>query len=530
MSETQTVGRMIFKSRLISGILLLLSVACFAIMTALPSGVQPTAEPPSASKQQPGKTAPKAADTDRPVGGMVPGTPTELAEQIRARLAAADFFEPDFYVSLTSLRTRLGGLVTEESAQAQKQIVALQDLEKRLVAVRGLAPTINRELEFLLSKGGPLFKGIIPSASPFLPISNVLEKLRVDFLNIQARRPLEGMRSFQSSLKALLEARDKLDAPALAPEMNERRKAIVARIDSLTLMRRAKDWESASFAAMAISAELNRVAGAMATPPVRAAEPTEVGLRVDDAMLPRIFGVLGAIALLLSILEVLRLDRRLLAMIDLAAVDAAFTNSGRFVAIQKASDNLPYLQLAARQSSDLGKQLIAAIKRLGVSVSDMEHPKEVSREDPRIKALIETQFRAREIQRSFSVLKEQSIRMSLAVSQSNAEAQILELGDRLSDSIEHVESLTRGLQRELDDAVARQMSSESEADPVESEAVALRRDTEALLLITGQWTRQFDRLNEALADLDKLLNVAANTTSRKQMSDDDAPAARKDPS
>jgi len=529
MSDTQTVGRIILKSRLTSAILLLLSVACFAVMTALPGEERPHPEPPT--KQQ-SKASGKgvSAEADRPAGSMAPGTPSELAEQIRARMAAADFFEAEFYSSLTTLRTRLGGLASDESAQAQKQITALQDLEKRLVAVRGLAPTVNRELEFLFSKGGPLFKGVIPTASPFVSISNILEKLRVDFLNIQARRPLDSIRSFQSSLKGLVEARDKLDAPAMAPEMNERRKAIVARIDSLTLMRRAKDWESASFAAMAISTELNRVASAMATPPARPVETAEVGFRVDEGMLPRIFGVLGAIALLLSVLEVLRCDRRFLAMVDLAAVDSALTNSGRFVAIQKASENVPYLQLAARQSSDLGKQLIAAIKRLASSVSDMEHPKEISREDPRIKALIETQFRAREIQRSFSVLKEQSMRMSLAVSQSNAEAQILELGDRLADSIEHVESLTRGLQRELDDSVARQMSTEQEDDPLQNGAVALRRDTEALLLIAGQWTRQFDRLNDALADLDKLLGVASNPPSRKSAVEDDVFVERKDPS
>lgn len=122
------------------------------------------------------------------------------------------------------------------------------------------------------------------------------------------------------------------------------------------------------------------------------------------------------------------------------------------------------------------------------------------------------------------------MRMSLAVSQSNAEAQILELGDRLADSIEHVESLTRGLQRELDDSVARQMSTEQEDDPLQSGAVALRRDTEALLLIAGQWTRQFDRLNDALTDLDKLLGVASNPPSRKSAVEDDVFVERKDPS
>jgi len=34
-------------------------------------------------------------------------------------------------------------------------------------------------------------------------------------------------------------------------------------------------------------------------------------------------------------------------------------------------------------------------------------------------------------------------------------------------------------------------------------------------VVAGQWTRQFDRLNEALADLDRLLDVASSTSARR---------------
>jgi len=77
------------------------------------------------------------------------------------------------------------------------------------------------------------------------------------------------------------------------------------------------------------------------------------------------------VALILALEEVARCDRRLLSTIDLTAVDSALTNSNRFEALQKANEGLPYLQIAAKQVSDLGKQLLAAIKRLGESAASV---------------------------------------------------------------------------------------------------------------------------------------------------------------
>ncbi|MBU3724867.1 MAG: hypothetical protein FGM18_05060 [Burkholderiaceae bacterium] len=515
MSDSAAVSRVIFKSRLISAVLLLVSIACFVVMSFLP---EPVAVPTPAPEPKAGARAPAAA-TNLPI---TPGTPQEAAEQIRARLSAADHFDTDFYTSLDSIQSRLAGLSVPEAALVQKQITALKELQKRLVSVRELSQTVNRELELLLAKGGVLYKGVIPPGSPFVGISDVLEKLRVDFLNVQAKKPIESLKSFQVSLKALMEAREKLNDPKLAPEMNERRKAIVARIDALTVMRRAKDWESVTFAAVAISAELNRLAGAMASGGDQAPVETGVGFALDTGVVSRLFGAIGFIALLLSVFEVLRCDRRLLTTIDLTEVDSALTNANRFEALQKANESLPYVQLAAKQISDLGRQLIAAIKKLGATVQSLETPKEITAEDPALKVLLGSQFRAREIQRDFALLKEQSIKLSLVISQTNAEIQVVDAGDKLAENIEHVDSIARTLQQELDAAVTKHMS----ADPgsaLQHDAVVLKRDAEALLLIASQWTRQFDRLNEALGDIDRLLNVASSTTpaasARKNVTD-----------
>ncbi len=531
-ADDGSVRGIIFRSRLISAVLLLVAVICFAIMLMLSESHQP-ASPPAPAKQVVGilppekNKVPAAPVAPGPTPAVTPGaksaTPApastapsqpvqpisaaEASEQLKARFTTPDYFDPALYAALKTLKARLATVPGAESDAIQKQLGSLIDLEKRLTPVRELSQTVNRELELLLSKGGPLFKGIIPSASPFVGTSDALEKLRIDFLAIQAKKPIDSLKAFQVALKALIETREKLNDPKLAPEMNERRKAIVARIDALTVSKRAKDWESATFAAVAITSEINRLANALTSAPaVAATDAPEIGLSRE--MLSRLFGALGFIALVLSIIEIARCDRKLLHGVTATTMDSAITNSNRYDALQRANEGLPYLQLAAKQVSELGVQLIATIKKLGATVSSMEMPKTGAAEQQELKVLVDTQFRAREILKSFAVMKEQSIRLSLAIAQTNAETTVTDLSDRLSDSIEHVESITRQLQQELDVAVAAQMTVDRS---MPSDAVGLKRDAEGLLMVASQWSRHFDRLNDALADLDQLLTVASTT-------------------
>ena len=528
-----SVRGIIFRSRLISAVLFLVAVICFAIMLMLSSADQ-AAPPPAPAKQVVGvlppeknkattapaapgptpaatpgaKSANPAPASTAPSQPVQPISAAEASEQLKARFTTPDYFDPALYAALKTLKARLATVPGAESEAIQKQLGSLIDLEKRLTPVRELSQTVNRELELLLSKGGVLFKGIIPSASPFVGTSDALEKLRIDFLAIQAKKPIDSLKAFQVALKALIEARDKLNDPKLAPEMNERRKAIVARIDALTVTKRAKDWESATFAAVAITSEINRLANTLTSAPVAtAADDPAIGLSKD--MLSRLFGALGFIALVLSIIEIARCDRKLLHGVTATTMDSAITNSNRYDALQRANEGLPYLQIAAKQVSELGVQLIATIKKLGATVSSMEMPKAGAVEQQELKVLVDTQFRAREILKSFAVMKEQSIRLSLAIAQTNAETTVTDLSDRLADSIEHVESITRQLQQELDVAVAAQMTVDRSSMP--SDAVGLKRDAEGLLMVASQWSRHFDRLNDALADLDQLLTVASTT-------------------
>jgi hypothetical protein len=53
-----------------------------------------------------------------------------------------------------------------------------------------------------------------------------------------------------------------------------------------------------------------------------------------------------------------------------------------------------------------------------------------------------------------------------------------------------------------------------------ADAVALKRDAEGLLMVASQWSRHFDRLNDALADLDQLLTVASTTGPKSDYNSD----------
>ena len=48
--------------------------------------------------------------------------------------------------------------------------------------------------------------------------------------------------------------------------------------------------------------------------------------------------------------------------------------------------------------------------------------------------------------------------------------------------------------------------------PADSASAVIKRDSEGVLLVAGQWSRQFERLNDALADLEHLLVLAATTS------------------
>ena len=48
--------------------------------------------------------------------------------------------------------------------------------------------------------------------------------------------------------------------------------------------------------------------------------------------------------------------------------------------------------------------------------------------------------------------------------------------------------------------------------PADSASAVIKRDSEGVLLVAAQWSRQFERLNDALADLERLLVLAATTS------------------
>jgi hypothetical protein len=439
----------------------------------------------------------------------------KVAAEVKAKFTSTDFFDPATTAEADRLRLGLQSSQSELAQSLQKQLAIFLEMQRRLEAIRGQLPAVMTEFENLLGQSGALNRRLIRPDSPFVGLSAALERIRGELQSPQGRHSADQLKALGGSIKSLLEARAKLDDPALADQMNDRRKQIVARVDSLTLMKRAKEWESALQSSAAVVTEILRLSEAMVAEP-KSVLPSAESLGMNQMMLGRLMGVLGALFFLASLWEVRRSDRRVLETVDLASVDSVLNNANRFQALQRAQEALPYLQLSAKQINDLTKQLMAAIKGLGLSASGLDSLSEQSAAASESQIVLETQGRTREISRAVAMAKEQGIRLSLAIAQSGAETRLSDLGDRMADSMEQIDSLLRELQQNLDHAVADRMSSGPSA--ADAAGALIKRDSEGLLLVASQWSRQFERLNDALSDLERLLLLAATTSPQEEAS------------
>lgn len=491
MSEATAVRQMVLRSRLLSVGLALVAAALFAAMTELTDPASVPAKPA----------------TDSSV--------LKLAAEVKAKFTSTDFFDPATTAEADRLRLGLQSSQSELAQSLQKQLAIFLEMQRRLEAIRGQLPAVMTEFENLLGQSGVLNRRLIRPDSPFVGLSAALERIRGELQSPQGRHSADQLKALGGSIKSLLEARAKLDDPALADQMNDRRKQIVARVDSLTLMKRAKEWESALQSSAAVVTEILRLSEAMVAEP-KSVLPSAQSLGMNQMMLGRLMGVLGALFFLASLWEVRRSDRRVLETVDLASVDSVLNNANRFQALQRAQEALPYLQLSAKQINDLTKQLMAAIKGLGLSASGLDSLSEQSAAASESQIVLETQGRTREISRAVAMAKEQGIRLSLAIAQSGAETRLSDLGDRMADSMEQIDSLLRELQQNLDHAVADRMSSGPSA--ADAAGALIKRDSEGLLLVASQWSRQFERLNDALSDLERLLLLAATTSPQEEAS------------
>ena len=489
MSEATAVRQMVLRSRLLSVGLALVAAALFAAMTEL--------------------TDPASV----PVKPATDSSVLKVAAEVKAKFTSTDFFDPATTAEADRLRLGLQSSQSELAQSLQKQLAIFLEMQRRLEAIRGQLPAVMTEFENLLGQSGALNRRLIRPDSPFVGLSAALERIRGELQSPQGRHSADQLKALGGSIKSLLEARAKLDDPALADQMNDRRKQIVARVDSLTLMKRAKEWESALQSSAAVVTEILRLSEAMVAEP-KSVLPSAQSLGLNQMMLGRLMGVLGALFFLASLWEVRRSDRRVLETVDLASVDSVLNNANRFQALQRAQEALPYLQLSAKQINDLTKQLMAAIKGLGLSASGLDSLSDQSAAASESQIVLETQGRTREISRAVAMAKEQGIRLSLAIAQSGAETRLSDLGDRMADSMEQIDSLLRELQQNLDHAVADRMSSGPSA--ADAAGVLIKRDSEGLLLVASQWSRQFERLNDALSDLERLLLLAATTSPQEE--------------
>lgn len=497
-------------SRIFSLLLLIISAAAFYVAATLNLESAKTVILPfgGAGSQADSSAATSAAKSLTPF--------QEALQALRTQMDKADPFDPQGSAAWLSAVQSLESFSEPGADEIKKQITALTSLDKKLAAVRFAAPTVIKDMEGLIGRGGPLFKGFVAEGSPFEQVAATLELLKPDFVALATKKPAENIKALQVNLKALAENRAKLNDPGIAPQFNDRRRAIIEKLDASILMRSAKEWESTVFAYIARTDEIRRITDQALKP----AEPPSTGAasgaaEVDRETLVRVMIALGVVSLIASIALVLRSDQNVLT-----AFDQTPSRSAGAADAQSVAENLPYLQIAAKQSAELGRQVAVSLKKLVKATTaavDAKTAQSASEPSGRVSVITNDLEQSREmlktILREHTALKEGAIQLSIAVNQAVVDPKIHDLVDHFSESIEHVESRMTELFEQL--AALGQSASagdeqSSQADQQDELLFSLSRESEGLLVAVSQWSRQFDRLTETLQGLEESLTSRAS--------------------
>lgn len=448
----------------------------------------------------------------------------ESLQALRIQMDKADPFDPQGSSAWLSAVQSLESFSEPGADEIKKQITALSTLDKKLSAIRSAAPTVVKDMEGLIGRGGPLYKGFVTEGSPFEQVAATLELLKPDFVALATKKPAENIKALQVNLKTLAENRARLNDPGMAPQFNDRRRAIIEKLDASVLMRSAKEWESTIFAYIARTDEIRRIADQT----LKSAEQPSAGAtsspaEVDRETLFRVMIALGAVSLLVSIALVLRSDQNVLAAFDQTPSPQ---HAAEGIDVRAVAESLPYLQIAAKQSAELGRQVAASLKKLvktaaaAASAKPAQSDKAVSGQiSVASNDLVQSQEVLKTILREYAALKEGAIQLSIAVNQAVVDPRVHDLVDHFSESIEHAESKMTALFDRL--AALGQSANAADAQLPQADQqgellVSLSREAEGLLVAVSQWSRQFDRLTETLGGLEESLT---QRTPRFEISD-----------
>jgi hypothetical protein len=429
----------------------------------------------------------------------------DLAIGVEQDLGRLNFFSPDAFRRIEQTVASLQPVEGEQSLDLQRRLGVLLDLRQRLLMIRDAAPEAAKQANAMLDRSLAINKRFSADDPLIKPVLTALEGLRADSLQIaQPDAARVDPVIFHANLKALMASLGEAIQVVKAGRATERQKEFVVRAEKINLVRLAPDWESAVFALLAITDDLAKTVKPLASASPSAPPVQPAGVALGRETLARSLVAIGFVSLLIGVVIVFQ---QTAAASDAAREqEIALKNGASDKALSVVSENLNYLKLVTKQLSELGRSLAVAIKKLAKSSTEVfstgtnQEASESSSQN-----LLPLKASLQDLSSACVALREQSIQLSILLSEESAAARALDSSDRLVEQLEHIEGLAQRINQEID--ASSQPASSENTGVARGAQEELLREIEGVLVLVSQWQRQFDRLGLAVDEIGQTVDA-----------------------
>ena len=154
--------------------------------------------------------------------------------------------------------------------------------------------------------------------------------------------------------------------------------------------------------------------------------------------------------------------------------------------------------------NELGIKLRQSISMLSRQASEVGHPPELETDSS-----IEAMEVPEQIQEAFAALKQQGIRLYLAILDNHSGKQLAAETEKLNGLIEEVESTvtqTEGLVKELHDQLDQRMRKTHSAISSSGSLQIFEQDANRVMQSADEWKKELEQLGEAVSELKKWID------------------------
>jgi hypothetical protein len=452
----------------------------------------------------------QSAVPDKPAG--IDSRLIDLSIGVEQDLGRLNFFSPDAFRRIEQTVASLQLVEGQQSLDLQRRLGVLLDLRQRLLMIREAAPEAAAQANSMLDRSLSINKRFSADDPIIKPVLTALEGLRADSLQIaQPDAARVDPTIFHANLKAFMASFNEAIQAVKAGRATERQKEFVVRVEKISLVRLAPDWESAVFALLAITEDLAKTVKPLAGASPSAPPVQPSGFVIGRETLARSLLALGFLSLLIGVVIVFQ--QTAAASNAARGEETALKNGSSDKALSVVSENLNYLKLVTKQLSELGRSLAVAIKKLAKSSSEAyaaDTHQQAS--EPSSQNLVPLKASLQDLSSACLALREQSIQLSILLSEESAAARALDSSDRLVEQLEHIEGLAQRINQEIIASGQSVTNENAGAGRINQEE--LLREIEGVLVLVSQWQRQFDRLGLAVDEIGQTVE-ALGTQSDK---------------